>query len=90
MHRTRGSPLPPPFPASHSDPRKEDEVEDPDSGKCREEEANADAIVTLVVAIVAAKLVTSRLSKVTRRLSEGVVVTNSTIVIVVFVQVEVV
>ena len=48
-----------PPPACHSDPRKEDEVEGGNSGECRDEEANADAIVTLVVAVVAAKQVAS-------------------------------
>ena len=48
-----------PPPACHSDPRKEDEVEGGNSGERRDEEANADAIVTLVVAVVAAKQVAS-------------------------------
>ena len=53
-----GAPLFPP-PACHSDPGKEDEVECGNSGERRDEEAYADAIVTLVVAVVAAKLVAS-------------------------------
>ena len=71
-----GAPSPPP-PASHRDPRKEDEVEDADAGERREEEANADAIVALVVPVEAAKLIASRRRK-------GVIVNvTSTVVIVV-------
>ena len=55
-----GAPLPPPPPGEHCDPREEDKEEGGNSGKCRQEDGKADAIIALVVARVAAVLLTCR------------------------------
>ena len=78
--RGGGAPLLPP-PVCHSDPGKEDEVEGGNSGERRDEEANADAIVTLVVAVVAAKQVAS--------CRKGVIVVYGTEVVVALILVKV-